>query len=213
MTTPLGEQLATWLEALGLGAHLGEAGLPTYERDGDGRARWSDPVTAEPLSTEQLQQLDAVLRSQGDDPDHAVPLPLLQLKRAARVRADLLDDEWLTYATLAERRGTSLEATRFTVHKDAADRRLLVLREGADTVVPAFQLTDDGAIRPELEPLLAPLLAAGMDPWRAWAWLARPAALLGGQVPEQAVRDPEESEIVVRAAIHLAARVVIGGAG
>ena len=213
MTTPLGEQLAAWLDGLGLGAHLGSAGLPTYARDAQGRVTWTDPVTGEGLSDEQLEQLDTLLRSQGTDPEHAVPLALLQLEQQARVRTDLLDDPWLTYESLAERRGASVEATRFAVHRAAADRALLVVNEGERTVVPAFQLGEDGQVRTEIEPVLAPLLAAGMDPWRAWAWLARPAALLDGQVPEQAVRDPEEAEIVVRAAIHLAARVVIGGAG
>lgn len=207
----LAQALADRLEALGVTAHLGEAGLPTYERDGDGRARWTDPGTGDPLTGDQLAQLDRVLRSQGEEPEHGVPLPLLQLARRARVHAELLAEPCFVYATLAEVRGASVEATRFAVHKEAADRRLLVVSESGRTLVPAFQLTDEGVVRPELERTLAPLLAAEMDPWRAWAWLTRPAALLGGAVPEQAVRDPEEADVVVRAAVHLAARVVIGG--
>ncbi|MGA8846148.1 MAG: hypothetical protein WB471_05995 [Nocardioides sp.] len=207
----LGERLATWLDGLGLGPHLHEAGLPTFARDDDGRVVWTDPATQDPLTSDQLQQLDRLLRSQGDDPDHAVPLPLLQIARQARVHAELLAQHCFTYESLAEVRGASVEATRFAVHKDAAERRLLVVTDGARTIVPGFQLTPDGVVRSELEHALAPLLAAGMDPWRVWAWLTRPAALLGGAVPEQAVRDPEEAEVVVRAAVHLAARVVIGG--
>jgi hypothetical protein len=207
----LGQELADRLEVLGLAGHLAEAGLPTYERDAAGVAAWTDPGTGEPLSLGQLEQLDALLRSQGEEPEHGVPLPLLQLARTARTREELLGEPWFGYDTLAAVRGTSLEATRFAVHKEAGERRLLVLSEQGRTVVPAFQLTDDGALRPELERAVAPLLAAGMDPWRAWAWLTRPAALLGGQVPQEAVRDPEEAEVVVRAAVHLAARVVIGG--
>ena len=207
----LGQAIADRLDALGLGAHLSEAGLPTYERDDEGRARWTDPVTGGELSDEQLAQLDRLLRSQGDEPEHGVPLPLLQIARQARVRVELLETPCLTYETLAERRGASLEATRFAVHKEAAERHLLIVSEGGRTLVPAFQLTDAGVLRPELEQALAPLLAAGMDVWKAWAWLTRPAALLGGAVPQEAVRDPEEHEVVVRAAVHLAARVVIGG--
>jgi hypothetical protein len=208
----LAAALADRLDELGLGGALAEAGLPTYERDADGRPRWSDPVTGGPLDAGQLVQLDALLRSQGDDPQHGVPLPLLQIARRARVRAALLDQDVLTYETLAARRGTSLEATRFAVHKEAGDRRLLVVAEEGRTLVPSFQLDDQGALRADLEHALAPLLAAGMDPWRAWAWLTQPAALLGGAVPADAVRDPAEAEVVVRAAVHLAARVVIGGA-
>lgn len=207
----LGQQLADRLEALGLATHLAEAGLPTYQRDHAGVASWTDPGTGEPLSLGQLEQLDALLRSQGDEPEHGVPLPLLQLARTARVREELLAEPWFDYAGLAAVRGTSVEATRFAVHKEAGDRRLLVVSEQGRTVVPAFQLSHEGWLRPELERTVTPLLAAGMDPWRAWAWLTRPAALLGGQVPQEAVRDPEEAEVVVRAAVHLAARVIIGG--
>lgn len=207
----LGERLATWLDGLELGGHLSEAGLPTYERDGGpgagGQARWIDPVTGEPLAHDQLEQLDRMLRSQGDEPDHAVPLPLLQLARQARVRAELLAEPWFTYESLAEVRGASVDATRFAVHKAAGDHRLLVLAEGARTLVPAFQLTTAGDPRPELAPVVTPLLAAGMDPWRAWAWLTRPVALLGGLVPEVAVTDPETADLVPRAAVHLAERV------
>lgn len=209
----LGQVIADRLEELGLGAHLQQAGLPTYERDADGLAHWTDPRTGEPLSDERLAELDRMLRSQGDEPEHAVPLPLLQLARQARVRAELIDSEWHTYATLAERRGATLEATRFAVHKASADRRLLVVTDEARVLVPAFQLAADGSLRGDLEPVLAPLLAAEMDPWKVWAWLTRPAGLLGGAVPEIAVRDPEEAELVVRAAVHLGARVVIGDQG
>lgn len=207
----LGERLAGWLEDLGLGAHLRAAGLPTYTRVGDGRAAWTDPVTGEALTDEQLEQLDRLLRSQGEDPDHAIPLPLLQIARQARVRAELLTQPCFTYESLAEVRGDTLEATRFAVHKAARDRRLLVVSEGERTLVPAFQLTDDGALRADLERVVTPLLAAEMDPWKAWAWLTRPAALLGGAVPVEAAGDPDEMEVVARAAVHLAARVVIGG--
>ena len=54
--------------------------------------------------------------------------------------------------------------------------------------------------------VLEPLLAAGTDPWRVWAWLTQPAALLGGAVPERAVTDPQEAELVRRAALSLARR-------
>ena len=54
--------------------------------------------------------------------------------------------------------------------------------------------------------MLEPLLAAGVDPWRAWIWLTSPAALLGGAVPHEAARDPEEQPLVQRAAVALAER-------
>ena len=74
-------------------------------------------------------------------------------------------------------------------------------------MVPAFQLTAEGEPRPDLAPVLEPLLTAGMDPWRAWIWLTQPAGLLGGLVPERAVTDPADAGLVAHAARRLADRV------
>jgi hypothetical protein len=203
-----GERLASWLEHLGLTGHLAAAGLPTLERDARGRARWTDPRSGEPLSPDQLEQLDQLLRNEGSDPRHAVPVSLVQIARQARLREELLAGDWFTYETLAELRGTSVDATRFAVHKAAATHRLLVAvdPEGR-ALVPAFQLTSEGEVRPDLAPALEPLLAAGMDPWRAWVWLTQPAALLGGLVPEQAAADPATVDLVLHAAVRLGERV------
>lgn len=202
-----GQRIAAWLEEIGLADQLDQAGLPTYRRDADGLARWTDPVTSADMSEEQLEALEKLLRSEGSDPEHAVPLQLVQLARKAKVRAALLESPWFTYDTLAAVRGASVNATRFAVHKSAADNRLLVVAHEARTLVPAFQLDPQGEVRPELVDVLAPLLAAGMDPWSAWAWLTQPAALLGGAVPEQAATDPEEAPVVRHAAVRLAERV------
>jgi hypothetical protein len=203
----LGERLASWLEGLGLTEHLGAAGLPTFARDDEGRAHWTDPVTGKPLDADQLEQLDGLLHREGSEPEHAVPVPLLLIARQARVRQELLAGPSYTYETLAALRGASVNATRFAVHKAQNDHGLLVVATEAGTVVPGFQLTQAGELRPELEPVLRPLLAAGMDPWRAWAWLTQPAGLLGGQVPEQVAADPAEAGVVRHAAVRLAERV------
>lgn len=199
------EQLAAWLEGLGLADQLAAAGLPTYERDADGSVHWRDPATGEPLDAGRLAELDAALRSVGDDPAHAVPVELVRLRREARVRAALLDDGWLDYAGVAERRGVSLNAARFAVHKAAERRALLVVQHEGAVLVPTFQLDDAGEVREELLAVLEPLLAA-VDPWRVWIWLTTPAALLGGAVPHEAARDAEELPIVQRAAVALAER-------
>lgn len=203
----LGERLATWLEGLGLVPHLSAAGLPTLERDDQGRALWSDPGTGAPLSLDQLEQLDELLHQEGSDPQHAVPVPLLLIARQARLREALLASDWFTYETLAELRGASLESTRFAVHKAGGAHRLLVVAADERVLVPAFQLTALGEPRPDLAPVLGSLLAARMDPWRAWAWLTQPAALLGGLVPERAAADRETAGLVVHAAVRLAERV------
>jgi hypothetical protein len=206
-----GEHLARWLDGLGLTPHLADAGLPTFERDDEGRARWSDPRTGLRLDADQLEQLDRLLHQEGSEPEHAVPVPLLLIARQARVRQELLDTAWLTYETLGALRGTSVNATRFAVHKAQDAHRLLVVATETGTVVPAFQLTAAGEPRPDLEPVLAPLLAAGMDPWRAWAWLTQPVGLLGGQVPERLAADPAEADLVRHAALRLAERVADAG--
>ncbi|MFC7493156.1 MULTISPECIES: hypothetical protein [unclassified Nocardioides] len=191
-----GERLATWLEDLGLADSLAEAGLPTFTRDSSGRAVWSDP--------DRLPELDRALHSQGDEPEHAVPVALVLLARQARLRAALLETPWFTYETLAEVRGASVDATRYAVHKAAQMHRLLVVPVDERSVVPAFQLTPEGEHRPDLAPVLEPLLAARMDPWRAWAWLTQPAALTLGKAPERAVTDPGLADLVRHAATRLA---------
>ena len=113
----LGERLASWLEGLDLAAHLAAAGLPTFERDEQGRAAWSEPGTGAPLTLERLEELDRLLHSEGSDPQYAVPVPLVLIARQARLRGELLASPWFTYETLAELRGATLEATRFAVHK------------------------------------------------------------------------------------------------
>jgi hypothetical protein len=201
----LGERLADWLETLGLADQLVAAGLPTYDR-AHGAVRWREPGTVEPLSAERLVELDAQLRSTGDDPEHGVPIALVRLRRDARVRAELLDGGWLDYAGVAALRGTSENAARFALHKAHQRRAVLLVQQEGATLVPSFQLDDSGEVREELLGVLEPLLAAGVDAWRAWIWLTTPAALLGGEVPHEAARDAEELAIVQRAAVALAER-------
>lgn len=202
----LGERLASWLEDLDLVDALAGAGLPTMRRDCHGRAVWSDPGTGEPLTPEQLEQLDAVLHSDGTEPEHAVPVQLLQIARRARLREELVATECLDYEALAGRRGTSVDAARFAVHKAAGEHRLLVVTPQEQALVPAFQLTDDGRVRPELEPVLVTLLSAGMDPWQVWIWLTQPAGLLSGGVPQEVAADSDEADLVLVAARRLADR-------
>ena len=207
MTASVGERIAAWLESLHLAPHLAAAGLPTYRRDEQGRAVWTDPATGDPMTADQLEALDVLLHSEGEDPAFGVPVSLVQAARQARVREELLATAWFTYETLAEVRGSSIDAARFVIHKAASLHRMLVVDDEGRVLVPAFQLTAEGEPRPDLEPVLLPLLAAGMDPWQAWIWLTQPAALLGGLVPEQAAADRETTDLAAHAAVRLAERV------
>ena len=204
-TDDTGERLAAWLEGLGLSEQLAAAGLPTYDGTGDA-VHWVEPATGEPLGADRLAELDRQLRAHGDDPAHAVPVALVRLRRESRLRQELLDGGWLDYAGVAARRGVSENAARFALHKAAERRTVLLVQHEGGTLVPAFQLDDAGEVRDELLAVLEPLLAAGVEPWRAWIWLTTPAGLLGGAVPHEAARDPEELPIVQRAAVALAER-------
>ena len=200
----LARELADWLEDLGLADQLAAAGLPTYERTGDG-VQWTEPATGQPLDADRLAELDRVLRSQGEDPAHAVPVALVRLRREARRRRELLDGGWLDYAGVAALRGVSTNAARFAVHKAAERRALLLVGHEGAILVPRFQLDETGEVRTELLTVLEPLLAS-VDPWRAWIWLTSPVALLGGAVPHEVARDPDELPVVQRAAVALAER-------
>ncbi len=206
----LGEQLATWLEGLGLADQLEAAGLPTYERDALG-VTWRDRDTGVPLAADRIVELDELLRSVGDDPNHAVPVGLVRLRREGRARAALLDGGWYDYAEVGRLRGVSENAARFALHKAAERRAVLLVQNDGATLVPTFQLDSDGQVREELLTVLEPLLAARTDPWRTWIWLTSPAALLGGAVPHEAARDPEELPLVQRAAVALAERARAAG--
>jgi hypothetical protein len=204
-TDDTGERLASWLEELGLSDQLAAAGLPTYDRK-DGVVRWREPGTVEPLAPDRVAELDRQLRAQGDEPGRGVPVELVRLRREAEVRTALLDGGWLDYAAVGRLRGISENAARFALHKAAQRRTVLLVQHEGGTLVPAFQLDETGEVRAELLAVLEPLLAAGTDPWRAWIWLTTPAALLGGAVPHEAARDPEELPVVQHAAVALAER-------
>ncbi|TGN63767.1 hypothetical protein EXE59_07220 [Nocardioides eburneiflavus] len=203
-TPGLAEELADWLEGLGLADQLAAAGLPTYERV-DGVVRWTEPATGDTLDGGRLAELDRLLRAQGDDPAHAVPVALVRLRRETRRRQELLDGGWLDYAGVAALRGVSTNAARFAVHKAAERRTLLLVGHEGAILVPSFQLDEAGEVRTELLTVLEPLLAS-VDPWRVWIWLTSPVALLGGAVPHEVAGDPEELPVVQRAAVALAER-------
>ena len=173
--------------------------------------RWRDPATGEALDAERLAELDGLLRSHGRRPGpRRARRPGPAAPRAPRCAQALLDGGWLDYAGVGRLRGTSENAARFALHKAAERRAVLLVQHEGGTLVPAFQLDADGEVRDELLAVLEPLLAAGVDPWRAWIWLTTPAALLGGAVPHEAARDPEELPVVQRAAVALAERTRSG---
>jgi hypothetical protein len=84
-----------------------------------------------------------------------------------------------------------------------ANRALFTVCHGEQTLAPAFQFTSDGSSRPELRPLIAMLIADGIDGWQLWTWLTSPSSLLSGEVPHEVART--QPERAVRAAQRFAA--------
>ncbi len=133
------------------------------------------------------------------------PAPVEQARRLANLKQELLATPVYSYATLAQVRGdTKVSATRTWVSRMRSRHNLFTVNEGGQTLIPAFQLTDDGRPVEELVGLLDLLLAAGVDGWTLWVWLTSTTPLLSGQVPlEVAMEDPERAR---QAASRFAAR-------
>ncbi|MDA8208052.1 MAG: hypothetical protein M0Z92_03570 [Actinomycetota bacterium] len=134
---------------------------------------------------------------------HQVPLTppasVVQAQRLAAHRDALLATEVLTYEMLASLRGDQrVSSTRTWVTRQRKERRLFSVSHAGQAILPAFQFAAAGRPRPELQPLLAALIEAGVDAWELWAWLTSPSSWLSGEVPEElAGAQPER---VLRAA-------------
>lgn len=151
-----------------------------------------------------LRELTAAL------PDSVSPASLSQATREAAHRQRLLQTPTYTYEDLRLLRGdASIGATRTAVSR-MVDRRLLFTVPVANrrVVVPAFLLNDEGRPRPELTPILAPLVDAGVGSWQIWTWLTSPTALLSGAVPADLAGDPGTAPRAAAAAGRFAASLV-----
>lgn len=128
------------------------------------------------------------------------PATLAQAQRLAAARDALLATPILTYATLQTLRGDPAESTTRTwVARARARHAIFTVTHLGRTLVPAFQLDREGKPRPELQPLLKILGAAGIDGWSAWVWLTTPSSYLSGQVPESvAATSPGRAERAAR---------------
>jgi len=219
VSVQVAELLGQWLEA--------ERGRGTSMDLSHVRVSVGDCVTDLDLSGRDVEQLGrelerasalvpAVLEIQADEADrtrgalvaalmrHHVPLTpsatLLAAQRLATQRDGLLATGAFTYDTLAElRRDRQVSSTRTWVARKRKDRALFTVNLGQQTLVPAFQLTEGGAARPELRPLLLALLEAEVDGWQLWTWLTSASSLLSGEIPHEVARkDPQRAERAAR---------------
>jgi len=112
------------------------------------------------------------------------PASLRQAHRLATRRNALLTTPAFTFETLAELRGEKPGATRTWFSRRRTEHRVFSVPHRGRTVIPAFQLTEDGDLRDDLADVLRPLLAAELDGWAVWSWMTQPTSFLSGGVPE-----------------------------
>jgi hypothetical protein len=135
------------------------------------------------------------------------PATLAQAQRLASHRDALLATPVHTHDTLRALRGdakTSSTRTWLTRRRD--NHELFTVSHNGRTLIPAFQLDEQGQPRPELKPILKALDDAGVTGWSLWTWLTNPTALLTGQSPEQLARQAPAR--VLRAARRLTSTAI-----
>ncbi|CAN5631873.1 hypothetical protein BH10ACT9_BH10ACT9_49910 [soil metagenome] len=132
------------------------------------------------------------------------PATLAQAQRLATHRDGLLATPVFTHDTLRALRGdTRTSSTRTWLTRRRDNHELFTITYNGRTLIPAFQLDDEGQPRPELQPVLEALADAGITGWPLWTWLTNPTALLSGEIPEQLA--PRAPVRVLRAAQRFAA--------
>ncbi|WP_197383201.1 hypothetical protein [Mycolicibacterium mengxianglii] len=117
------------------------------------------------------------------------PATLAQARRLAGHRDALLATPVYTHDTLRALRGdTKTSSTRTWLTRRRDNHEVFTITHNGRTLIPAFQLDEQGRPRPELQPILEALSEAGITGWSLWTWLTSPTALLSGEVPEQLAR-------------------------
>lgn len=142
-------------------------------------------------------------------PDAVAPASLRQATREAAHRQRLLRTPTYSYDDLRALRGDpSIQATRTAVSRMMARGQLFTVPvANRRVVVPAFLVDDAGEPRPELTPLVRPLIEASVGPWQLWTWLTSPTGLLSGGVPVELASDPATAERAAHAARRFADQV------
>lgn len=105
-------------------------------------------------------------------------------ERIAQHRVELLGTPTYTHETLAEARGAKGAAVRAWVarHRRAGD--VVVVKQDGRTLLPAFQFTAGGELRPEVARVNRILYEdTEMTGWEKWTWWWASTGLLSGQSP------------------------------
>jgi hypothetical protein len=132
--------------------------------------------------------------------ENLLPTQLVRAgQRDAAMRAWLLSTGYVTYATLARRRGGSVNAARAFVARGRAANRVFTVRHEARTLIPALLFDEVGRVT-AVSRAVEVLRPVGVDGWALWGWLATPSGWLSGRVPaEILIRDPDRGLAAVRA--------------
>lgn len=156
---------------------------------------------AEAAAIKRPELLKAMMAS-GVDPVPAATVA--QARRLARQREKLLASGAYTTEALRELRGdASASSTRTWLARRRAAAELFTVSQNNMTLMPAFQLSEDGTPLPPVAAVLAALAPAGLEPWATWTWFASTSPWLDGAEPLQLL--DSEPERVIRAASRFAA--------
>lgn len=109
-----------------------------------------------------------------------------QVQRGAALREELLVAQgYETHASLAEKRQQGASSVRTWVSRLRERGSLFTVKVNGQTLIPAVLLTPDGWLDEDVAMIAQPLVAAGLDGWSVWAWLAHPTGRLSGEVPSE----------------------------
>lgn len=135
------------------------------------------------------------------------PVPaetIAQARRLARRRGRLLASGAYSTDALRElRQDSTPSATRTWMSRRRGEHELITVTHEGRTLIPAFQLNEEGGVRSSVSDALRALVPAQLSGWAAWTWFTAGSAWLGGAAPLDLLdTDPQR---VARAAARFAA--------
>lgn len=124
------------------------------------------------------------------------PVPaetVAQARQLARRRERMLASGAYFIEDLQALRGDSTaSAARTWLSRRRTDHELITVTHEGRTLIPAFQLTEEGAVRSSVAEVLRSLAPSQLSGWAAWTWFTAGSPWLGGATPVDLLdTDPE----------------------
>lgn len=113
------------------------------------------------------------------------------LKQARHRERLLASGAYNVDALRAMRRDSSASATRTWLGRRRAAGELFTVSHDGATLLPTFQLDDDGQPRRVVAAVLSALAPSGLGTWALWSWFATATPWLGGGVPQDMLGEPD----------------------